>query len=497
MTTMISDHSPTDTPGGEVRLPDNPIELRVRRMDTVRRLADRIVAEQGDRTTGLTDHEWMLLCSAARGAKDTQSAITRVIVEADRLGSVTPSGAAGRQTVEEELPPAWAALPIPAGFAVASSVSSGPHPLPADVADASAGADLLPIPAGFGRTPARADPAGAGTASQAPVLVTPPDDDESVRRRHRRHRVRNAKPSTKLRTLDDRTRERWLTAASWVRNIGAIILLFVVWQLWGTAITQHHSQSTLKNQFEAHMVHPIAPPPPGFTLASASTQLADPPEGVVMAELQIPKIGLSQYVVSGTSTDDLNKGPGHYLHTALPGQAGNVAIAGHRTTHGAPFNRLAELSPGDPIYLIPTAGQRLTYVVSAAPVAVSPSNVTVLNNFGDDRVTLTTCNPEFSAVQRLIVVAAYQPPGASHPDAIAKVGGRSYKLAPSDSSSWNTGLLPWVLLVGAALVALGLAHRRLARAYGREGRWLVLVPIWIGLLLAFFELLTNFLPAAV
>ncbi|HEX7442785.1 MAG TPA: class E sortase, partial [Acidimicrobiales bacterium] len=460
------------------------------------RLADRIVAEQGDRTTGLTDHEWMLLCSAARGAKDTQSAITRVIVEANRLGSVTQATTAGRQTVEEEVSPPWNLLPIPADFAVASSFAWGLLPLPADFAVApSAASDLLPIPAGFGSAPARIDPAKPGTAAAASVLVVGPD--EAVQRNHRRHRVRRAKASTRVRTLDDRTRERWLTAASWVRNIGAIILLFVAWQLWGTAITQHHNQTTLKNQFEAHMAHPIAPPPPGFTLASASTQLADPPEGTVMAELQIPKIGLTQYVVSGTSTDDLNKGPGHYLHTALPGQAGNVAIAGHRTTHGAPFNRLAELSPGDPIYLITTAGQRLTYVVSAAPVAVSPSNVTVLNNFGDDRVTLTTCNPEFSAVQRLIIVAAYQPPGASHPDAIAKVGGKSYKLAPSDSSSWNTGLLPWVLLVGAALVALGLAHRRLARAYGRDGRWLVLVPIWIALLLAFFELLTNFLPAAV
>ena len=82
-----------------------------------------------------------------------------------------------------------------------------------------------------------------------------------------------------------------------------------------------------------------------------------------MAELQIPKISLQQFVVSGTNEDDLAKGPGHYLGTAMPGQAGNVAIAGHRTTHGAPFNRLAELAIGDPIYLTAANGERLTYIV--------------------------------------------------------------------------------------------------------------------------------------
>ena len=133
-----------------------------------------------------------------------------------------------------------------------------------------------------------------------------------------------------------------------------------------------------------------------------------------MAELQIPAIGLDQYVVSGTSTADLSKGPGHYVGSAMPGQAGNVAIAGHRTTHGAPFNRLGQLAPatnsrpGDRIILTTLSGQRLTYVVTGTPQAVSPSDVKVLNYFGDNRITLTTCTPEFSAAQRLIVVGELQ-----------------------------------------------------------------------------------------
>ena len=237
-----------------------------------------------------------------------------------------------------------------------------------------------------------------------------------------------------------------------MRNVGVIILLFVAWQLWGTAITQHHSQAVLKSQFEAKDNHKTVKPAPGFTLIPATTRIADPPQGTVMAHLQIPKIALDQFVVSGTNESDLAKGPGHYLGTAMPGQAGNVAIAGHRTTHGAPFNRLAELAVGDPIYLTAANGEQLTYIVSAVPVAVSPSDVTVLNNFGDDRLTLTTCNPEYSAVQRLIVVAAYLPPGSfpSFPD--GQGHGKPYALAGSETSGWNTSLIPWVLLELGALV---------------------------------------------
>jgi sortase A len=331
----------------------------------------------------------------------------------------------------------------------------------------------------------------------APTTILPVRPRKRPRRGQTRSAPIQSLPPSRRIVIDERRRQRWLTVASWVRNVGVIILLFVAWQLWGTAITQHHDQSALKSQFEAKVDHRTHKPAPGFTLIPATTRIADPPDGAVMAHLQIPKIGLDQFVVSGTDESDLAKGPGHYLGTAMPGQAGNVAIAGHRTTHGAPFNRLAELSIGDPIYLTAANGEQLTYIVTAAPVAVSPRDVTVLNNFGDDRVTLTTCNPEYSAVQRLIVVAAYLPPGASHPAPIAKGAGNPYGLAGSVTSGWNTNLIPLVLIELGALVALGLLYRRLSDAFGREGRWLILVPVWLALLLALFETLTNFLPAAV
>ncbi len=357
-------------------------------------------------------------------------------------------------------------------------------------------ADLLPLPEDFAvvTKPSRPlqEPDHATSVSEEWIEQFPSHRISGfVLRKQRETRTPRFRP------LGDRQRERWLTIASWVRNIGIIILLFVGWQLWGTAITQHHTQAALKTEFQqkVHRVTTAGPAP--FALIPATTHLADPPEGSVMARIEIPKIDLVQYVVSGTAADDLAKGPGHYLGTAQPGQAGNVAIAGHRTTHGSPFNRLAELAPGDPIYLTTLGGHTLTYVVAEAPFAVSPTNVSVLNYFGDNRLTLTTCNPEYSAVQRLIVVASYQPPGKPHAMPLSRTAGRPYELAPTPTSGWAVSLLPLVALEIGLMVALGFAFRRLSTIYGRDGRWLILVPIWAAALLALFETLTNFLPAAV
>jgi sortase A len=275
--------------------------------------------------------------------------------------------------------------------------------------------------------------------------------------------------------------------------------------LWGTAIGEHHAQATLRAQFEAKVHSGVRPPvatqgtgksPNGpVQLIAAGERFANPAEGTVVAQLSIPKIALNQYVVSGTAADDLAKGPGHYIGTALPGQAGNVAIAGHRTTHGAPFNRLGQLAPGDPIYLKTTWGEVLTYTVSQAPYAVSPSDVSVLNDFGDNRLTLTTCNPEFSAAQRLVVVAGLDEPTAA--TAAKPVAPHAYKLVKEPDPGWAWGELWLVALVGLGLVGLGLLSPRLATVYGRVGKWMILGPIWAAGLYLLFQALTTFLPASV
>lgn len=153
-------------------------------------------------------------------------------------------------------------------------------------------------------------------------------------------------------------------------------------------------------------------PSPVVALSAQSTTTSvapvpPPPLGTQLATLRIPKIGVDQPVVEGTGADQLAGATGHYTGTALPGAHGNVGIAGHRTTHGAPFNRLDELVPGDQLVLT-VNGVDLQYSVSGSQV-VKPTDVSVLTDKGDDRVTLTTCHPKHSARTRLIITAVRVP----------------------------------------------------------------------------------------
>jgi len=287
----------------------------------------------------------------------------------------------------------------------------------------------------------------------------------------------------------------WFHVFTWARNIGVIILLFVVWQLWGTSIAQHHAQSQLKSEFNALLAHHHAAGSHASkaSLISATTRVPSPGDGALVAEIEIPAIGVDQYVVEGTTESDLSKGPGHYVGTALPGQAGNVAIAGHRTTNGAPFNGLGRLVPGDRIILITTFDQHLTYVVSGTPQAVSPGDVGVLNYFGDNRITLTTCNPEFSSSQRLVAVGMLKQPLAGP---VVPIKHLSYHVVNPATVSWNWSLLPTVGVEVCLLLLLALSYRRFGIWFEATGKWFILVPLWAAGLYLLFGTLTHFLPAA-
>lgn len=281
----------------------------------------------------------------------------------------------------------------------------------------------------------------------------------------------------------------------WVRDIGFILILFAGWQLWGTSIEQSQSQHALRQQFQSDVqshVIPTSSKQVGPSLISATINVPNPPEGSVIGHLEIPAIGVDQYVVQGTTEADLSKGPGHYVGTSVPGQAGNVAIAGHRTTYGAPFNNLGDLKSGDPIYLTSDSGERLTYIVSRVPIAVSPQDVSVLNTVNDNRLTLTTCNPRFSDTQRLVAVALLSEPQGIVATPVVKPRVVRVMAGPS---GWNMQYLPAVLLIISLLVGLGLLNRRAQTVYGRVGRWVVLAPIWTAGLIFLFDLMTRLLPA--
>ena len=125
--------------------------------------------------------------------------------------------------------------------------------------------------------------------------------------------------------------------------------------------------------------------------------------GGPVTRLRIPRIGLSAVVVQGTAASELRKGPGHYPATALPGQRGTVAIAGHRTTMGAWFRHIDRLRPGNRIELVPPYG-RFTYRVQSTRI-VAPTALWITKRVRYDRLVLSACHPLFTASRRIVVFA--------------------------------------------------------------------------------------------
>ena len=253
---------------------------------------------------------------------------------------------------------------------------------------------------------------------------------------------------------------------------GVLLLLFVVYQLWGTNIKQAQEQRKLTSGFESELaaagitpiefgdLGPLASavetttPTTGVPLTTAVARTVDgtsrpavatpttvvpttttlpsvragrsqmkaPRPGRAIGLLVIPRIKQRQVIVEGTTKTDLESGPGRYLRSAYPGQPGNAAIAGHRTTFGAPFFNLALMRPGDPIFVQTQQGSYRYDVIDACrptctgsgSFIVSPSDRTVLAPTpGENLLTLTTCHPKYSARQRLIVRARLVGPAAA------------------------------------------------------------------------------------
>jgi len=136
-------------------------------------------------------------------------------------------------------------------------------------------------------------------------------------------------------------------------------------------------------------------------LARALKRRTDP--GDPIGRIKIPEVDLSKVVVEGTDGGSLRKGPGHYPETPLPGIHGTVAIAGHRTTYGAPFRDLDKLERGDEIVVEMPYG-RFVYDVERQQI-VDPTATYVTKRVGHDRLVLTACHPKYSAAQRIVIFA--------------------------------------------------------------------------------------------
>jgi sortase A len=285
---------------------------------------------------------------------------------------------------------------------------------------------------------------------------------------------------------------------------GVLVLLFTAYQIWGTSIQESRAQAGLRSQLQretdsAKVRHDLAQAtaldklPTGPAVVAPHT--VDPAEGNPVGDIQIPVIGLNQVVVEGTNTPDLRKGPGHYTGTPIPGQAGNAAIAGHRTTYGHPFYNLDAVKVGDPIVVTTLQGVFVYDTVKS--FVVSPGNTSVISPVPQNILTLTTCNPRFSASTRLIVQAQlahsqlFQNSGLprtkvhADPESENLAGDSNVELA----STLFWGLLAVVLGVGVFYGASRFRRRRWF-IYG-GGAVAGLVLLWF-----FFGAVSPLLPAS-
>lgn len=198
---------------------------------------------------------------------------------------------------------------------------------------------------------------------------------------------------------------------------GIVILadagITLAWKEPLSAVYGHFKQSAaqdqLDNQAEKFLANPkvekLGPSKDEVRRADqlASIYAKQITEGQGIGKIKVPSVGIDYVLIQGTETADLQKGPGHYPTSALPGQGKTIAIAGHRTTYLAPFRKINDIETGDQIELEMPYG-KFTYEVKKTDI-VDPLDVSVVDETGVERVVLTACHPLYSAAQRYVVTA--------------------------------------------------------------------------------------------
>ena len=234
-------------------------------------------------------------------------------------------------------------------------------------------------------------------------------------------------------------------------TVGVFVFMFLGWQLWLNDIIVGNSQRddalALSQSFSGHRKpassgSPSVRPTPSAvdpSPSAASTPPAvfgepvvsvEPAETKKFATIYVPRFGADyvRTIAEGVSAANVLKtGVGHYPGTQMPGEVGNFALAGHRTTYGAPFHQINTLQVGDKIYVQTTDGW-YTYVFRSLEY-VPPNGIGVLDPVPQSTgvtatsrlLTMTSCNPLLSAAERIIaysVFDSWQPTSAGPPGAI-------------------------------------------------------------------------------
>lgn len=281
--------------------------------------------------------------------------------------------------------------------------------------------------------------------------------------------------------------------------LGAIVVLFALHQFVITDIYYERSQRLLGAELRQYLLAASGggddeEVPEGqdglLGRESAVSEDGPPPPGPgdPVALLTIPRLGLEAVVVQGTGSDELAKGPGHFRNTPMPGEPGNVGIAGHRTTHGAPFRGLDDLEAGDEIK-VSAAGGHFTYRVTSLEV-LDVGDRDPLTPGRDPILTLVTSNPAYRASERLVVTGELDGtaiiPNERIPTSVVD---------PGESGLGGTGtwaaVIVWVQFTLLALVGAWWLRRN----WLRWPAYAVAVPILLFTLFQLFESVSALMPS--
>lgn len=246
---------------------------------------------------------------------------------------------------------------------------------------------------------------------------------------------------------------------------GLMLLFFTAYLLWGTGVYTKRQQGQAERAVAANPIvgaHQVSAGK--IPAARPARQL---PLGSPLFTIKVPKIGLDTVIVEGVGRDELKKGPGHFpscsdvprgtdcvQRSVYPGENGNVALSGHRTTYGAPFFNLQQLAPGDVIDIV-SGPARYRYRVREQLIVDPTAGFNVVEDHGRAEITLTTCHPRFSAAQRLVIHADYQGASLISP---ATPGGRTGGDVPKREVASNVIALACVS-VACAIGSVALSKR--------------------------------------
>lgn len=188
-------------------------------------------------------------------------------------------------------------------------------------------------------------------------------------------------------------------------TIGAIALLFLVYQLWWTSVVADRQAARNAESIVQDWQSGVTSEEP------PSEDIPPPAEGTGFALLTVPRLGANmdqKPVLQGVSLDVLAQGMGHYPESAMPGQAGNFAVAGHRITYGEPLRHVDTLQVGDNVY-VETKDFWYTYRLAKSEIVLPDATWTITpqpfgseTDLGDRLITLTTCEPLYGNSHRWI-----------------------------------------------------------------------------------------------